>query len=478
MSLNHEELFKNLSKKYDDDIIPQLEEYVRIPNQSPYFDPEWATNGHLDKAVDLISGWIRRQNVPGLTLDIVRLDGRTPLIFVEVEGTNQTQETVLLYGHLDKQPPLTEAWLEGLGPYTPVIRDGKLYGRGAADDGYAAYAAVSALAALKAQNVPHARSIIMIEACEESGSPDLPFYVDHLAEKIGIPSLIVCLDSGSGNYEQFWLTTSLRGMVGGDLTVKILNDGIHSGAATGIVPSSFRIARMLLSRVEDQDTGAIIPKSLYTEIPAKRIQQAKSCAEALGTLIFDEMPFVDGAKPITSDLTELLINKSWKPSLAVTGAEGFPTLQAAGNVLRPFSALKLSFRIPPNVSCKAAQADLKRILEENPPYGAHVTFTGDKSGDGWEAPALADWLEAALDDSSKQFFDKPANYLGEGGSIPFMGMLGKKYPKAQFVVTGVLGPNSNAHGPNEFLHIDFTKKVTACVASVLARHYTVHVSPQ
>jgi len=323
--------------------------------------------------------------------------------------------------------------------------------------------------------VPHARSVILIEACEESGSPDLPYYVDLLSEKIGIPSLIVCLDSGSGNYDQFWLTTSLRGMVGGDLTVKILNDGIHSGAATGIVPSSFRIARMLLSRVEDEKTGVILPKSLYVDIPAKRIQQAKSCAEALGALIYNEMPFVSGAGPVTQDLTELLLNKSWRPSLAVTGAEGFPTLQSAGNVLRPYSSLKLSFRIPPNVSAKQAHADLKKIFEENPPYGAHVSFSGDKTGDGWEAPALADWLEEVLDSSSNSFFKKPANYLGEGGSIPFMGMLGKKYPQAQFVVTGVLGPNSNAHGPNEFLHIDFTKRVTACVASILAKHHAVHV---
>jgi len=475
MPLNHDQLFEYINKEYDTHIIPTLEEYVKIPNQSPYFDPEWATNGFLDQAVDLVANWIRKQNVPGLTLDVVKLEGRTPLIFVEVEGTNKTQETVLLYGHLDKQPPLADAWEEGLGPYTPVIKDGKLYGRGASDDGYAAFAAISALAGLKLQNVPHARSVIIIEACEESGSPDLPYYVDFLADRIGTPSLIVCLDSGAGNYEQFWMTTSLRGMVSGDLTVKILNEGIHSGAATGIVPSSFRIARMLLSRVEDEQTGRIIPEYMYTNIPEKRVQQSQRCAEALGDLIYKEMPFVGKAGPISQDLTELLLNKAWRPSLAVTGADGFPTLQSAGNVLRPFSALKLSFRLPPNVNSQAAQEKLKVLFSENPPYGAEVNFKSDKSADGWEAPALADWLEEAVETASSHYFKKPANYLGEGGSIPFMGMLGKKYPKAQFVVTGVLGPASNAHGPNEFLHIDFTKRVTACVAAILDKHYIAHV---
>jgi len=475
MSLDKKKLFDYLNKEYDDNIIPVLEEYVKIPNQSPYFDPEWDTNGFLDQAVELIANWIRKQNVSGLTLEVVKSEGKTPLIYVEVEGTDKTQETVLLYGHLDKQPPLTEAWLEGLGPYTPVIRDGKLYGRGASDDGYAAFAAISSLVALKLQGVPHARSVILIEACEESGSPDLPFYVDLLSSRIGTPSLIVCLDSGSGNYEQFWLTTSLRGMVSGDLTVKILNEGIHSGAATGIVPSSFRIMRMLLSRVEDEQTGRIKPECMYIDIPEKRVTQANSCAQALGDLIYNEMPFVNGAGPISKDLTELLLNKAWRPSLAVTGAEGWPNLLSAGNVLRPFTSLKLSFRIPPNVDCAKVQEELKKIFQQDPPYGAEVVFKSDKSGNGWEAPALADWLESAIDEASSSFFNKPANYLGEGGSIPFMGMLGKKYPKAQFVVTGVLGPQSNAHGPNEFLHIDFTKRVTACVATVLAKHYVQFV---
>eukprot|EP01117_Protostelium_nocturnum_P012019 TRINITY_DN439_c0_g2_i1.p1 TRINITY_DN439_c0_g2~~TRINITY_DN439_c0_g2_i1.p1 ORF type:complete len:380 (+),score=148.43 TRINITY_DN439_c0_g2_i1:3-1142(+) len=379
---------------------------------------------------------------------------------------------------MDKQPPLNEGWLEGLGPYTPVIKDGKLYGRGASDDGYSIFAAVSSIAALQGQGVPHARIVIIIEACEESGSPDLPFYVDLLTPKIGVPSLIVCLDSGAGNYEQFWITTSLRGMVAGDLTVKILNEGVHSGAGSGIIPSSFRIIRQLLSRVEDENTGIIKNEAFYTTVPQKRIEQIKSCVQALGNTVYTEFPFVEGAQPVTNDLVELLLNRAWRPALSITGAEGFPALQSAGNVLRTHSSLKISLRIPPNVDPVASQQTLKKIFEENPPYSAQVTFSGDKAGPGWEAPALADWLEEALNFSSTTFFKKGANYLGEGGSIPFMGMLGKKFPKAQFIVTGVLGPQSNAHGPNEFLHIDFTKRVTACVATILSKHHTQFCSKQ
>src|SRR5262249_4724462 len=144
------------------------------------------------------------------------------------------------------------------------------------------FGALTALAALEEQGVPHARAIVLIEACEESGSYDLPYYVDHLADRIGSPSLVVCLDSGCGNYDQLWLTTSLRGVIAGTLTVSVLDEGVHSGAASGIVPSSFRVFRNLLSRLENEETGEIRPEALYAQIPAERVAQAKVAAAGLG----------------------------------------------------------------------------------------------------------------------------------------------------------------------------------------------------
>ena len=454
----------------DDEIVPQLVEYIRIPNKSPMFDKDWVAHGYMDAAVKLMETWARSKlsQLPGATLEVVRLEGRTPLIYIEVPG--EGDDTVMLYGHLDKQPEMT-GWADGLGPWTPVLKGDKLYGRGGADDGYAIFGSLAALLALREQGIPHARCVVMIEACEESGSYDLPFYVDHLAARIGSPSLVVCLDSGCGNYDQLWLTTSLRGMTGGNLSVQVLEEGVHSGDASGVVPSSFRILRELLSRLEDPETGAIKPKELYVEIPAQRVEQAKLSAEVLGADIYDKFPWVEGMQPVTHDLAELVLNRTWRPQLAVTGIGGIPPLESAGNVLRPKTAVKLSLRVPPTLSGAKAGEFVKQLLEKDPPYGAKVSFDLEKDGSGWNAPALSPWLEQAVDDASQHYFGAPATYMGEGGSIPFMGMLGEKFPKAQFLITGVLGPHSNAHGPNEFLHIPTGKKVSMVVAEVVARHH-------
>jgi acetylornithine deacetylase/succinyl-diaminopimelate desuccinylase-like protein len=167
----------------------------------------------------------------------------------------------------------------------------------------------------------------------------------------------------------------------------------------------------------------------------------------------------------------MLLNRTWRPALSITGIDGVPSLSDAGNVLRPMTAAKISLRIPPGVDADHATASLKEILERDPPYGASVTFKGEMGADGWAAPDLSPWLETATDEASRTFFGKPAMYMGEGGSIPFMGMLGERFPEAQFLITGVLGPGSNAHGPNEFLDIPTGKRLTACVARVLEDHY-------
>jgi acetylornithine deacetylase/succinyl-diaminopimelate desuccinylase-like protein len=453
---------------WDSQIVPQLVEYIRIPNKSPMFDAKWAEHGYMDQAVDLMQRWARAQPIPGMQLEVVRLEGRTPLIFIEIPGTGD--DCVLLYGHLDKQPEMT-GWAEHLGPWKPVIEGDKLFGRGGADDGYAIFGSLAAILALQAQKIPHARCVVIIEACEESGSYDLPYYVDHLASRIGKPSLIVCLDSGCGNYEQMWLTTSLRGMTGGNLTVTVLDEGVHSGDASGVVASSFRILRQVLSRLEDENTGHIKPESLHMEIPPQRREQAKRSADVLGDAIYSKFPLHQGMQPVSTDLSELVLNRTWRPALSITGVGGLPSLDSAGNVLRPFSAVKLSLRLPPTANAPKCGEFLKQLLEADPPYGASVQFALEKAGSGWDAPALAPWLEKSVDEASRTFFGPPPAYMGEGGSIPFMGMLGEKFPGAQFLITGVLGPHSNAHGPNEFLHIPTGKRVSACVAKVVADHY-------
>jgi acetylornithine deacetylase/succinyl-diaminopimelate desuccinylase-like protein len=471
-------LRRQIGEVWDGAILPAISEYIRIPNKSPAFDPEWKAHGHMDRAVEQIAAWCRARKLPGAKLEVVRLKNeagqeRTPVILIEVPG--QTADTVLLYGHLDKQPEMV-GWGPGLDPWTPVLREDRLYGRGGADDGYAAFASLTALEALEAQKVPHARCVVLIEACEESGSYDLPAYVDHLAARIGTPSLVVCLDSGCGNYEQLWGTTSLRGLVGGVLGVQVLREGVHSGDASGIVPTAFRIFRQLLSRLEEEKTGAIV-QDFHVNVPPDRLAQAKVVAQVLGDDVHTHFPFAGGTRPISSDLTELVLNRTWRPTVTVVGLEGFPAIKDAGNVLLPGIAGRLSVRIPPTLAAATAAARLKQILETDPPYGAQVTFQSEKSGTGWNAPAFQPWLEQAIDQASRATFGKPAVYWGEGGSIPFMGMLGEKFPQAQFLITGLLGPGSNAHGPNEFLHVPTAKNLTTSVALVIAAHATRAPAP-
>lgn len=470
-SLDSKAVAEFVESTWEDEIIPQLIDYIRIPNKSPLFDSDWQNHGYMEEAVQLIESWCRQRDVQGLQLEVVRLEGRTPLIFMEIPPTDpdQAEDTVLLYGHLDKQPEMV-GWREELGPWKPVRQGEKLYGRGGADDGYAAFASLTALEAVQKFGGRHTRCVVIIEACEESGSYDLPHYIDHLQERIGQVSLVVCLDSGCGNYDQLWSTTSLRGMVVGNLRVEILHEGVHSGGASGIVPSSFRIMRQLLSRLEDENTGEVLLKDCHVEIPQQRCEQAALAAAELGQEVVDAFPFIKGGRPVSTDLTELILNNTWRPALSLTGVEGIPALEDAGNVLRPYTSLKLSLRVPPTCDVDKAMDSLVNLLTSDPPYGANVTFEPEKGGDGWNAPLLADWLRDATDQASQTYFGKPACYIGEGGSIPFMGMLGEKFPAAQFLITGVLGPGSNAHGPNEFLQLTTGKRLTSCVAHVIHAH--------
>jgi acetylornithine deacetylase/succinyl-diaminopimelate desuccinylase-like protein len=466
------------NRTWDDEIVPALTQYIAIPAKSPMFDADWQKNGYIDKVVRDAASWVEGKKVAGLKLEVIRLPGRTPVIFFEVPATKAgSTDTICLYGHLDKQPEFN-GWRSDLGPWTPKYENGLLYGRGGADDGYAVYASLTAILALDAQGIPRPRCVGLIESCEESGSFDLPAYVDALKDRLGNVGLVVCLDSGAGNYDQLWLTTSLRGNVTGMLKVEILTEGVHSGDSSGLVPSSFRIMRQVLDRLEDSKTGELLPQSFHCEIPADRKAQARATAQILGDEAWRGFPWACGADgnptlPTTTDPLQALINRTWKPTLSVTGVDGFPALKDAGNVLRPYTAFKLSLRLPPLVDAGAAAQKLKALLEDNAPYNARVTFAPDGRADaqgasGWNAPSLTSWMDDALNTASQTHFGAPCGYVGQGGTIPLMGMLQKSFPAAQMMVCGVLGPKSNAHGPNEFLHVPYGKKLTAAVAQVMA----------
>ena len=467
---------ERISQVWDERILPPLTDYIRIPAKSPLFAPDWAQQGLLDTVVRNAADWVEAQKLAGLTVEVIRLPGRTPVLFFEVAATQpQSSQTVLMYGHLDKQPEFS-GWRSDLGPWTPQLEDGKLYGRGGADDGYAVYASIAAVQELQRQGVPHPRIVGLIETSEESGSRDLLPYIDALKERLGDVALVVCLDSGAGNYDQLWLTTSLRGMASGTLKVEILTEGIHSGDASGLVPSSFRIMRQVLDRLEDSATGRLLPARFHCQVPPERLAQARATAAILGEELFQRFPWAHYdcggattfALPTTHDPVQALLKRTWEPTLSVTGAEGLPALQDAGNVLRPYTAFKLSLRLPPLVDAASCVQEMKALLEDNAPYQAKVTWEGASAADGWNAPDTAPWLEGALNAASLAHFGAPCGYIGQGGTIPLMGLLSQGFPKAQMMVCGVLGPKSNAHGPNEFLHVPYAKKLTAAVAQVIA----------
>jgi len=457
-----------VEERWDTSIVPALCDYVRIPNKSPMFDPDWEANGHMQAAVALLDAWCDTIEIEGMTHEVVTLPGRTPVLICEIPATRGQSDagTVLLYGHYDKQPEFS-GWEAGLSPWEPVLRDGRLYGRGGADDGYALFGSLTAIAALQAEGIAHGRCVVLVEGCEESGSFDLPFYMDALAERIGSPDLVICLDAECGNYDQLWITTSLRGIVPGVLSVQVLEEGQHSGMSGGIVPSSFRIMRQLMNRVEDPESGALLP-ALYVDIPDSARSQAQQAAQVLGPAIFEKFPWAGDTRPETEDPAELLLNNTWRPSLATPGLSGAPEVGDAGNTLRPGTSAQLSFRLPPTLDAEAAMVAIRQTLEADPPFNARIRFESHTAQAGWAAPPVADWLEKAMNDASQTYFNRPAMYMGCGGTIPFMKMLGDAYPGVQFMITGVLGPKSNAHGPNEFLEIDTGKRITACVADVLA----------
>jgi acetylornithine deacetylase/succinyl-diaminopimelate desuccinylase-like protein len=445
----------SIDSAWEERVLPALSEYTTIPCLSPAFDPDWAERGALTQAARLLRDWVRDQD-RALATEIIELEGRTPLLLID---NGASGDPIVIYGHMDKQPPLGE-WRSGLGPYEPVREGDILYGRGTADDGYATFAAVTGLLAAGGGQ---GRVLILIEASEESGSPDLLAHLEALRARIGRPRLVICLDSGGLSYDRLWLTTSLRGNLVVTVTAEVLTEGIHSGQGGGVVPSSFRILRHMLSGIEDEATGRILlPELCGAGIPeAHRANLEVLAAEFPDTAA----PVVDGLHLLAADPVDRLAARTWGAALEVVGAGGLPAPREAGNVLRPSTTLKLSLRLPPDVDAQRACDALISALRTG--EGAHLTIDVDGVAQGWIAPPLDPAVAATMAWASAARFGRAAGFVGEGGSIPFLADLQRGFPGTQFVATGVLGPHSNAHGPNEALHIPMAKAVTHAVAELL-----------
>ncbi|GAA1322723.1 M20/M25/M40 family metallo-hydrolase [Pseudonocardia xinjiangensis] len=469
--MEHARVRDAVDRAWADHVIPSLSELVEIPAVSPAYDPSWRAGGQLHAAVDHVRRWVESSGLPGVACQVVELDGRTPLLLVEVPATagSASSGTVVFYGHLDKQPALGE-WSPGLGPWQAVRRGDRLYGRGSVDDGYAAYAAVTALGAVRAAGGEHARAVVLLETGEESGSPDLPVYLEHLSDRLGDVTLVVCLDSGGDDYERLWLTSSLRGAVQATVTVRVLDTPVHSGLGGGIVPNPFLVMRGLLDRLEDPATGEVRVPEMHAPLPDGLREEVEELVALDPGRVTRRFPLVEGVVPLVADDVELIVNNTWRPALSVIGAAGLPEASSAGAVLLDAVSLRLSFRLPPPVDAETARAALEKVVTTDVPYGARVEVTDAMTINGWHAPAVAPWLSAALVDVAEQVYGEPCRSAGLGGGIPFMETLGRRYPDAQFVVTGALGPDSNLHVPDEWLNIPFARQLTESIAHIVDAH--------
>ena len=464
ITMNKDQLQQYIQQFWEQHAIPGLMDFIRIPNQSPEFDPDWEHNGHMDNAARCVINWCHTHAPTGMEITHLQEPGRTPLILINIPG--QLPQQVLFYGHIDKQPP-GEGWAPDLGPYDPVIKDQKLYGRGTVDDGYAVFTAITAIRALQAQELAHPSIQILLEASEESGSIDLPYYLDKYADQFTAPDTLICLDSGCGDYDRLWITTSLRGMIAGNLRVTVLEEGMHSGLAGGMVPSAGDILMKKLQAVCSPSSNQINLPALQATIPPLREQQLAETADILGASVYTDIPLAAGVSPLSTNSYTLLAQQTWGNAAELIGIDGIPSIANAGNVHRAEVTAKVSIRLPPTCAAADAAIALQQIWETDPPYGAQVAFTPTSCNDGWHGTPETVAQQQAFSAASRSFFGHDCAYMGEGGSIPIINLLASKFPKAHYIVTGILGPHGNAHGPNEFVSIKALVPFTACIACLI-----------
>lgn len=444
-----------------------LKNFIRIPAKSKNFDPNWAKNGYLKQALEQAVQWGQRLFPEG-TFTILEAPGLTPTLFFDIPANQHVGQPVFFYGHLDKQPE-TQGWAEGLGPWEPVIREGRLYGRGSSDDGYSFYMALTAVYALKKHQQSYPRVVGLYETDEESGSQDLPHYLKQVAPLIGSPACLCILDLSCKDYQRLWHTQSLRGVVMFELHVKVLDRPVHSGVCSGLVPSSFAVMRALLDRLEDPLTGQIKLSAFHTTIPVEHEHAMTALANLLGDQLYQCFPYAQSTQPRTTDLVEAIKRMSWQPSLSILGQDGLPSLQNASALLRTHTALTLSFRIPPYVDSQKALQQAIDVLTHDVPCNAVVEIKNAKAEDGFDAPMGTPWLMQAMHDCSVEVFGHAPGQLFEGASIGTMKHFQQAFPNSPFLNTGVLGPLENAHAPNESIHLGYATQLTQCLARLLQK---------
>jgi acetylornithine deacetylase/succinyl-diaminopimelate desuccinylase-like protein len=442
-----------------------LSAVIRIPNITSDYDPTFLTNGLVHTAISTARDWIISQGIPGATVRLFDAPGTYPVLLVDVPA-DRSDVTTAVYGHIDKMPHLdASGWSAGLSATDPVVRDGHLYGRGTADDCYSWYLAITSLKFLISAGLPRSRVLIFIESCEESGEDEFRDFLRDIAPTLPRLDRVFILDGSRGDLGTAWFCTSLRGIVTANLDVRHLARPCHSGMATGIVPSTFRIARGLLDRVEDAATGEIHLPAARVAPPESAAETARAVAERLaGKLAIDLIP---GAQLIEGGIERRLIANWWEAGLSITGADGLPPIAKAGNVLRERTALRLSLRIPPTAERFECGRQLKETLETDPPYGAKVVCEILSCCPGWSTRELSNKTKETIAKATQAVFRQPPIYFGAGSSVPISGAFQEFWPDAEVTVTGVAGDESYCHGFDENINLEYAAKWTAMFAGIL-----------
>eukprot|EP01134_Creolimax_fragrantissima_P007648 CFRG7648T1 len=456
-----------VDKHFQEKFVDTLSGFIKIPNCTPAFDADYLTNGHIQTAIKYILDFTDSLKIPGLTHSVYDDESRPPMVCIVYPG--EVKQNVMIYGHLDKQPFMEGRWSEGLDALTPVIRDNKLYGRGSADDGYSVLAALLSIQAAREQGVPLPRICILLETEEESGSENLLYLMEQaqVKEALGKPDICICLDSETADYDKIWVTSSLRGLAACNLKIEVMESGQHSGLAGGIVPETFTIARQLLDRLEDSTTGVVVDE-FNSQPDDKKRNEAKEVAEYHGSSLFTNFKLLEGVSAMSEhDLAQMYLQNVWYASLSVTGGCGLPDVSDAGNVLRPWTQLRVGIRLPPNVNGHDAAKKLEEVLTKDPPYGCKISVTGLQGGNGFCTKPFPIYLNDSIRDASMAFFGQAHSSFGIGGSIPFLSELGQKYPEAQIIPMGAMGPDCNAHNPDESIDLPYAKKFVCFLSHLL-----------
>lgn len=497
-SIDINDLLTTIDKFWKSSIKSDFEQFVRIES----ITPQYVMGSTAEKlkgiceALNLAMDWVNKQSDLNATLtagipqgspcaanqahETVETDAAhlTPILLIQIPGTApEGSGSVLMYGHWDKQAIAdVKAWNEPkgsmkTGPFQPNIANGRLYGRGTADDGYALFFSIAAIQALRANGIPYPTVNFILDFDEEGGSVNLERYLEKFSFKIGTPDLCITLDSGAGDYNRIWNTTTERGIVTGTLTVKVLTDSVHSGDGSGIIPNPQRIMRHLLSRLEDPVTGKILPSEFQVEVPATYLADVFSQATNIVPSTIKGFPWFGYATTAASNPVELILNRIWRAGLAVTGVDGLPSTAAANNVVVGSVSYQLSLRLPPPLRIDEVQRQLKDLFEKDPPYGATVTYDyeGAPAANGWMSPPQPRWLSEAIDQASQVLFQQPSAPLGDGGTQPVLAILKEKFKETLFFASGVAGPGNNEHAANENLNIKYAEQLSACEAYVLSQ---------